>query len=54
VHQRVTLDFKHHLLSGTVTVDLSTIGGGGGIFDPILSDFQKSDETALEKCLVFA
>jgi hypothetical protein len=25
----------------------------GGIFDPILSDFEKSEETALEKCLLF-
>jgi hypothetical protein len=25
----------------------------GGIFDPILSDFEKSEETALEKCLSF-
>jgi hypothetical protein len=25
----------------------------GGIYDPILSDFEKSEETALEKCLLF-
>jgi hypothetical protein len=33
-----------------VAVGLSTIGG---ISDPILSDFEKSEETALEKCLSF-
>jgi hypothetical protein len=26
----------------------------GGIFDPIFSDFEKSEETALEKCLSLA
>ena len=49
VHLRASIDFLHHACRA-VAVDLSTIGG---ICDPILSDFEKSEETALEKCLLF-
>ena len=50
LHCRASIDFKHHDFT-ILAVGLSTIGG---IFDPIFSDFEKSEERALEKCLSLA
>jgi hypothetical protein len=47
VFWRASIDFPYHSIRA-VAVGLSAIGG---ISDPIWGDFDKSETTALEKCL---